>query len=169
MNLLELGNYLTWVLSHEFTLILEDSFNISIKDPGHRTWVNSKQKAIPEALQVIPSTVILTLQGIYWACVRSAAEAIRCLNLMISLFIKILSNHSKINHFDNAILNTEIIRLDISVDIFCNFMQTLNSIKHTKHYLSMFNGLYGIIDSLINALINELHLNDICVFKKYIV
>jgi hypothetical protein len=85
---------------------------------------------------------------------------------VISLFIKILSHEPKINHFNLAVLKSEVIRLDIFVDVLCDFMQVLNCIEHPKHCLGFGDRVIGICYGFFNAFIDKLHLDDICVIKK---
>lgn len=85
---------------------------------------------------------------------------------MFPIFIKIFRCKAEIDHPDKAILNAEIVRLDISVDIFWNLMQALDRIKHSKHCIFITIRLSFIIDSFVNTLIYKLHLYNIGVIEK---
>lgn len=70
---------------------------------------------------------------------------------MISLAILILSHETEINHLHLAILNSEVVRLNILVKHFPMFVESLNSIEHLKQ--DVFNSDMIILPMIISLYI----------------
>jgi hypothetical protein len=74
--------------------------------------------------------MIFCIESIYGTSERGSRKNNIRLIIMISLGILVLSQKAEINHLHLAILNSEVIRLNVLVNHFRMLVQSLNTIEH---------------------------------------
>ena len=113
--------------------------------------------------------MIEAFHGSYWSSDRSTLERRLILLIVSSALILVLSDDSKIYHFDLSVLNSEVVRLDIFVDKFCLWMELVNRIKHLQYKTHNAQRAFGIVNHygmLFNALSDVLWLDNREIFVE---
>ncbi len=88
---------------------------------------------------------------------------------MLSILVQEFCDKAKVYHLDFSIVDSEIVRLQISVHDLCILMQGLDSIEHLKQDVDNTDfvfSIYSIFNMFIYTLLEVFHLYCLAFIKK---
>ena len=132
MNLPEFSWNQTSLGINERLHYIDYRLNVSFISPFNYSFIDDKHESVGQTLKVISAAVILITKSVDWASEWSPSKWNNWLFIMITLVILVFSNQSEINHLNLAVLDPEVIRLNILVQHLSFLMQSLNGFKHLQ-------------------------------------